>query len=53
MIFYLLILISFTTTDAIVKKTLLRYKFIHDKAGAYSEDFYIDNGAYVKDENIT
>ena len=37
MIFFVLILASFTTTDAIIQKSLFRYNLINDQTGDYSE----------------
>ena len=45
-------LLSFATTDAIIRKSLFRYKILKDKDGDYSEDFYQENGAYVPNEKI-
>ena len=51
-IFFVLILASFITTNAIITKSLFRYQFINDKTGAYTEDFYRNNGAYHENEKI-
>ena len=51
-IFFLLILLSFSTTDAIILKSLFRYNHISNTTGDYSEQFYIEHKAFKEGESI-
>ena len=52
MIFFLLILASFATTESIIRKSLFRYKRTSNTTGAYSRETYEDSGAFIEDEKI-
>ena len=49
-IFFVLILLTFATTDAIIKKSLFRYDLVKNITGDYSEEFYREHDAYIKKE---
>ena len=52
MIFFLLILASFATTESIIRKSLFRFKKTSNATGDYSKETYAKSGAFVEDEKI-
>ena len=52
MIFFVLILASFATTESILRKSLFRFKKTSNITGDYSKDTYVKSGAYVEDEDL-
>ena len=52
MIFFLLILTSFASTESITRKSLFRYNKTRNANGPYSRETYVDSGAFVEDEKI-
>jgi hypothetical protein len=52
MIFFVLILASFATTESIIRKSLYRFKKTSNTTGDYSKETYEKSGAFVENEKI-
>jgi hypothetical protein len=52
MIFFVLILASFATTESIIRKSLFRFKKTSKASGPYSKETYANSGAFVENEKI-
>jgi hypothetical protein len=52
MIFFVLILASFATTESILRKSLFRFKKTCNTTGPYSRETYVESGAFIEDEKI-
>ena len=52
MIFFVLILASFASTESIIRKSLFRFKKTSNATGPYSRETYENSGAFVANEKI-